>query len=29
LAWIGLTDITLWAGFAISLVWMAVAMRWG
>ena len=29
LAWIGLTDITLWAGFAISLVWMGVIMRWG
>jgi hypothetical protein len=24
-----LTDITLWVGFVISLVWMAVAMRWG
>jgi len=29
LAWIGLTDMTLWAGFVIALVWMAVTMRWG
>ncbi|WP_022667330.1 DUF2160 domain-containing protein [Desulfospira joergensenii] len=29
LAWIGLTDITLWGGFAIALVWMVVIMRWG
>lgn len=29
LAWIGFTDMTLWAGFGISLVWMVVAMRWG
>ncbi|MBU0971527.1 MAG: DUF2160 domain-containing protein [Proteobacteria bacterium] len=29
LAWIGLTDMTLWIGFVIALVWMAVAMRWG
>lgn len=29
LAWIGLTDMTLWAGFGISLVWMVVVMRWG
>ena len=29
LAWIGLTDMTLWIGFVIALVWMAAAMRWG
>ncbi len=29
LAWIGLTDITLWAGFGIALVWMGIVMRWG
>ena len=29
LAWIGLTDANLWFSLAISLVWMAVVMRWG
>lgn len=29
LAWIGLTDLSLWIALAISLVWMAVLMRWG
>ena len=29
LAWIGLTDASLWIALAISLVWMAVVMRWG
>ena len=29
LAWIGLTDANLWSAFAISLIWMAVVMRWG
>ena len=29
LAWVGLTDLTIWIGFVISLVWMAVIMRWG
>ena len=29
LAWIGLTDASLWIVLAISLVWMAVVMRWG
>lgn len=29
LAWIGFTHATLWIAFAISLVWMAVVMRWG
>lgn len=29
LAWIGLTLASLWIAFAISLIWMAVVMRWG
>ncbi len=29
LAWLGLTDLTLWVAFGISLVWMVVVMRWG
>jgi predicted small integral membrane protein len=29
LAWIGLTDASLWIVFAVSLVWMAAVMRWG
>lgn len=29
LAWIGLTNITLWVAFAIALVWMIAVMRWG
>ncbi len=29
LAWIGMTDASLWGALAISLVWMAVVMRWG
>ena len=29
LAWIGFTDITLWGGFCVALVWMVVIMRWG
>jgi len=29
LAWLGLTDVSLWVALAISLVWMAVVMRWG
>jgi predicted small integral membrane protein len=29
LAWIGLTNASLWIALAISLVWMAVVMRWG
>lgn len=29
LAWIGLTTLTIWIAFAISLVWMGVVMRWG
>lgn len=29
LAWIGLTDLTLWIGFSIAVVWMLVVMCWG
>ncbi len=29
LAWLGLTDLSLWWAFAISLIWMAILMRWG
>jgi predicted small integral membrane protein len=29
LAWLGLTDVSLWVALAISLVWMAIVMRWG
>ena len=29
LAWIGLSDMTLWGALAISLVWMGILMRWG
>ena len=29
LAWLGLTQASLWIAFAISLVWMALVMRWG
>lgn len=29
LAWIGLTDASLWLALAISVVWMIVVMRWG
>ena len=29
LAWIGLTDITIWAALVISIIWMGVVMRWG
>lgn len=29
LAWLGLTSLSLWFALAISLVWMAVVMRWG
>jgi predicted small integral membrane protein len=29
LAWIGLTNASLWIALGISLVWMAVVMRWG
>ena len=29
LAWIGLTDYSLWIAFGIAVVWMTVMMRWG
>lgn len=29
LAWVGLSNLTIWFGFAIALVWMVVVMRWG
>lgn len=29
LAWIGLSDMTLWGALAVSVVWMIVLMRWG
>ncbi len=29
LAWLGLTDFSLWWALAISLAWMACLMRWG
>ena len=29
LAWLGLTHASLWIAFGISLIWMAVVMRWG
>lgn len=29
LAWIGLTEASVWIIFAITLIWMAVVMRWG
>ena len=29
LAWLGLTDMPLWHGSILALVWLAVLMRWG
>jgi predicted small integral membrane protein len=29
LAWLGLTQASLWIAFAVSVVWMGVVMRWG
>jgi predicted small integral membrane protein len=29
LAWLGLTDASLWLALPISAVWMVVVMRWG
>lgn len=29
LAWIGLTDLSLWIAFGIALVWIGMVMRWG
>lgn len=29
LAWLGLTGLSLWIAFGLSLAWMVVVMRWG
>ncbi|MDD9303240.1 MAG: DUF2160 domain-containing protein [Desulfobacter sp.] len=29
LAWLGLSSLTLWIAFAVSLGWMVILMRWG
>jgi len=29
LAWIGLTDLTLWYATVFAAIWMVVVMRWG
>ena len=29
LTWLGLTDLNLWYGTALSAVWVVVVMRWG
>jgi predicted small integral membrane protein len=29
LAWLGLTDLSLWIAFLISVGWVIVVMRWG
>jgi len=29
LAWLGLTDMSLWLAMPIAIVWMVVVMRWG
>ncbi|MBF0572357.1 MAG: DUF2160 domain-containing protein [Desulfamplus sp.] len=29
LAWLGLTNFTIWIAFGLSLIWMVVVMRWG
>ena len=29
LAWLGLTDLSLWYATILSAVWVAVVMRWG
>lgn len=29
LAWVGLTDYTLWIATGISVLWMLAVMRWG
>lgn len=29
LAWIGLTNFSLWIAFGIAFVWMIAVMRWG
>ena len=29
LAWLGLTEFSMWVALPISIVWMAVLMKWG
>ena len=29
LAWLGLSDLPLWYGTALSVVWVVIVMRWG
>ena len=29
LAWLGLTEWSIWIALAISLVWLAIVMKWG
>lgn len=29
LAWLGLTALTIWIAFVISIIWMIILMRWG
>ncbi len=29
LAWLGFTDLALWMGTIISLIWVIIVMRWG
>jgi len=29
LAWLGLTDLSLWIALPVSAVWMIIVMRWG
>lgn len=29
LAWLGLTDLPLWYGTGLSVVWIVIVMRWG
>ena len=29
LAWIGMTNLSLWVAFGIAVVWMVAVMRWG
>jgi len=29
LAWLGLTDLSIWFALGISIVWLGIVMRWG
>lgn len=29
LAWIGLTEYTIWIAFALAIIWMIIVMCWG